>query len=343
MKTSLSALLLLLFYSLAAQAHHSFAANFDVTSTIEVEGEITAITWRNPHVKISLTATNGDAWAIESHSLSNLSRMNITRDILTIGEKVKIAGYPARRATEYMFMTHLLFGNGREAIFQEGDAPRWSADVIGTSDVLHGEIEESDASKRPKSIFAVWTTDYDDPGSWPFFPVTSENHPLTDEARALMATFDVAKYDPLADCRPKGMPSAMGQPYPIEFVDAGDKILLKIEEYDAVREIVLSDEHEEGPPAGHLGYSTGQWDEDTLIVTTTRIDFPYMDVLALPTFIPQSPAVHVVEKFRLREGGNFLDYEMVVTDPATLKEPMTFKKFWKWRPGATVQPYNCED
>ena len=343
MKTSLSALILLLMCGQPALAHHSFAANFDVSSTIELEGEITAVIWRNPHIKLTVAATDGTVWTIESHSVSNVARMNISRDILAIGESVKIAGYPARRAKDMVFMTHILFANGREAIFQEGAAPRWSGEIIGTSAVLHGEVEESDPSKRPNTMFAVWTTDYDDRGSWPLFPRTSENHPLTDEARAVMATFDVDKYDPLADCRPKGMPSAMAQPYPIELVDAGDKILLRIEEYDAVREIIMTDTHDEGPPAGHLGYSTGRWDGDTLIVTTSRIDFAYMDVLALPTFIPQSPQMYVVETFKLREGGNFLDYEMVVTDPATLKEPMSFRKFWKWRPGAAVQPYECED
>ena len=31
----------------------------------------------------------------------------------------------------------------------------------------------------------------------------------------------------------------MGQPFPIEFVDRGDTILLRLEEYDAVRTIYL--------------------------------------------------------------------------------------------------------
>lgn len=343
MKTSVRSLILLLLCAQSASAHHSFAANFDVNSTIELEGEITGVTWRNPHIKLAVTAEDGTVWTIESHSVSNVARMNISRDVLAVGESVKIAGFPARRVEDMVFMTHLLLKSGREAIFQEGAEPRWSDEVIGTSDVLHGKIEETDPSKRPTTMFAVWTTDYDDRGSWPLFPQTSENHPLTDEARALMASFDPDDDYPLADCRPKGMPSAMAQPYPIELVDAGDKILLKIEEYDAVREILLTDNHEDGEPAGHLGYSTGRWDGDTLIVTTTRIDFAFLDVLALPIFIPQSPDVHVVESFRLREGGNFLDYEMVVTDPATLTEPMTFRKYWKWRPGATVRPFECEE
>jgi hypothetical protein len=36
---------------------------------------------------------------------------------------------------------------------------------------------------------------------------------------------------------------------------------------------------------------------------------------------------HVVETFKLRAGRNYLDHTMVVTDPATISEPVTFGKF----------------
>ena len=297
---------------------------------------------------MSVTVDSGkdyeQIWDIESHSLSNLSRMNVTRDVLVVGDTVKIAGLPARRSETSLFMLHLLLTDGREVLFQPGLTPLWSNNVIGTDDVLYGRVEEFDESKRPTTMFAVWTTNYSDRGSWPLFPVTSENYPLTDAARAKMAEYDVERDNPLAHCNPKGMPSAMAQPYPIELIAADDKIILKIEEYDAVREIHLTASHDDGGvAASNLGYSTGRWDDDTLIVTTTKISFPFFDVLALPIFVPQSDAMHVVETFRLREGGNYLDYTMVVTDPATLSEPVSFKKFWKWRPGATVEPYECEE
>lgn len=330
-----------------ALAHHSFAANFDLDQTIEVEGTIQSVVWRNPHVKMSILVGAGtDAeqlWDIESHSLSNLHRMQVNRDMLVVGDTVKLAGPPALRRSHAMFMFHMLLEDGREVIFQQGAAPHFAAETIGTSDYLRGEVQNVAASERPTSIFSVWTTDYSNPGSWPLFPKTSEDHPLTDAARAKMAEFDVDRDDPLANCAPKGMPSAMAQPYPIELVDAGGKILLKIEEYDAIREIHVSDVHDDAAAIqGHLGYSSGRWDGDTLIVTTSNIDFAYLDVLSIPKAIPQSPDVHVVETFTLREGGSFLDYTMRVTDPVTLTEPMTFAKYWQFRPGATVEPFECD-
>ena len=58
-------------------------------------------------------------------------------------------------------------------------------------------------------------------------------YPLTPAARAQLAEFDRSTDNPTANCVPKGMPTIMEAPYPIEFVrqDGGD-ILLKLEEYD---------------------------------------------------------------------------------------------------------------
>ncbi len=326
-----------------ASAHHSFAANFDLSQTVEIEGTIQAVTWKNPHVKMSVLTTSGQVWDIESHSLSNLHRMQVNREVLVVGDAVKIAGPPAQRRENAMFMFHMLLPDGREVIFQQGAEPHFAKDIVGTSDYLRGAVLDVDPSDRPDSIFAVWTTDYGNPGSWPLFPFTSKNHPFTEAAKETMAGIDLDRDDPLANCAPKGMPSAMAQPYPIQLIDAGEKILLKIEEYDAVREIHMSAVHDDTDATpGHLGYSSGRWDGDTLLVTTSKINYAYLDVLSLPKPIPQSPDVHVVETFKLRDGGGHLDYTMVVTDPATLTSPMTFAKYWQFRPDARIELFDCE-
>ena len=75
-----------------------------------------------------------------------------------------------------------------------------------------------------RGIFRVWTN-----AGW----LWNDQMPLTPAATAARQTFDPVKNDPTANCAPKGMPYAMEQPYPLEFVDNGDEILLKLEEYDA--------------------------------------------------------------------------------------------------------------
>lgn len=348
MRLVIASLFVLLLTSPSVHAHHSFAANFDLGKTIEIEGVIQSVIWKNPHVRLKVMTNGGTAdervWEVESHSLSNLHRQAIDSTVLVVGDKVKLAGPPGRRKKNYMFMYHLLLKDGREVLFQQGLKPIYSEKVVGTSDILRGAVGETKAEDRPTSIFAVWTTDYSNRGSWPVFPPNGKKHPLTDAARAKMAVFDLDRDDPLANCAPKGMPSAMAQPYPVQFFNSSDRILLRIEEYDATRDIILSDTHDaSGIEPSNLGYSTGRWDDDTLIVTTTNISFEYLDVLSIPKAIPQSKDMHVVETFKLREGGAYLDYTMTVTDPATLTRPMTFNKFWQWRPGAKLESYACDE
>ena len=331
-----------------SSAHHSFAANFDLSKQIEIEGVIQSVTWRNPHVKLKVLVDAGtpneQVWEVESHSLSNLRRQKIDRSVLVEGDAVKMAGPPGRRKDHYIFMYHLLLDDGREVVFQQGAEPIYSDKVVGTSDLLRGAVVGSNPDELPTTMFAVWTTDYANRGSWPVFPGKSEDHPLTPAARAKMEAYDIDRDNPLANCAPKGMPSAMAQPYPIQLVEGDGEILLKIEEYDATRVIHLQDTHNPGDgPHGHLGYSSGRWEGDTLVVTTTDIDFDYFNVLAAPKAISQSDNVHVVETFKLREGGAFLDYTMTVNDPETFTRPLTFNKYWQFRPDAAVEPYVCDE
>ena len=45
----------LLFLSPVTYAHHSVGANFDVGTIVEIEGNLTQISWRNPHVRLVIT------------------------------------------------------------------------------------------------------------------------------------------------------------------------------------------------------------------------------------------------------------------------------------------------
>jgi hypothetical protein len=135
------------------------------------------------------------------------------------------------------------------------------------------------------------------------------------------------------------MPGVMYSPHPVEFVDGGEEIVLRLEEWDHTRRIAMnrtlvSDDE----PVNLLGSSAGRWDGDTLVVTTRNIDFPYMDEFGTP----QSEAAELVERFKLTEDERFLDWTATVTDPVTLTEPVVaFTIRWEWLPGEQIQPYDC--
>jgi hypothetical protein len=154
-----------------------------------------------------------------------------------------------------------------------------------------------------------------------------------------VAEFDPVEDNPLANCAPKGMPYIMTQPYPMEFVEQNDTILLRIEEYDTVRTIhVGSADSAAGQLPSILGYSTGHWEDDTLVVRTTGVNYPYYYGAA---GIPQSEAAVYVERFTAAENGSRLEYELTATDPATFTEPLVLENTWIWLSDVSVEPYDC--
>ena len=180
------------------------------------------------------------------------------------------------------------------------------------------------------------------PASFPLFPDVAgaaPEYPLTETARAIRAEWDPQRAgNPFLSCEPIGMPRIMGQPYPMEFVDDGERILLRIELYDVVRTIHMDPDAAAGnAPPGPLGFSTGSWDGNALVVRTTRLGWPWFD----QSGIPQSAAAELLERFTPSADGTRLEYILTVTDPDTFTEPVTLEKYWTWRPDAQVRPFDC--
>lgn len=100
-----------------ALAHHSFAAEFDADSPIELTGIVTKIEWMNPHtyVYIDVENENGDieSWALEMGSPNGLMRRGWTRNSLQIGNLVSVSG---TRAKDGSFK-----GNVRSVVLASGE------------------------------------------------------------------------------------------------------------------------------------------------------------------------------------------------------------------------------
>jgi len=319
--------------SVGVRAHHSGSEY--ARSTIEIEGTLQEVAWQNPHVHFFVRAkdANGNivTWDIEANSLSILRRTDATPDNLKVGDTVKVAGAPSRQAQNRMWASNILAANGREIVLGPGIMPRWTkTDAIGSKSTW---FEGGTAANKTAGIYRVWSTKFGEPGG-----LWRGDYPLTDAAKKARASFNPLTDSVAPGCRPKGMPTIMEQPYPLEFVKKGDDILLRLEEYDTVRTIVMKpDAKFAALPKTLLGRSKGRWEGETLVVTTDRIDWAYID----PSGIPQGASSSIVERFTPTPDGTRLSYTMTITDPATFTAPLELKRSWVWRPGETVKPYNC--
>jgi hypothetical protein len=236
----------------------------------------------------------------------------------------------------------VLLPDGRELLLNVGLTPRWTGRDVAVGDESLLMARAGDPSRPDLGIFRVWSHTRSIPRLFPEVVDVSADvnaYPLTPAARAALAAFDRATDNPTANCVPKGMPTIMEAPYPIEFVreESGD-ILLRLEEYDLTRAIYMRpDVTRELAEPSPLGFSVGRWDGPSLVVTTTRISWPFFSQLG----IRQSSAVEIVERFTPTPDGSRLDYEMTVTDPATFTEPVVLRQYWLWLPSVTLLPYEC--
>lgn len=89
----------------AAQAHHSYAATYDTTRQITLEGKLVQFVYRNPHSFVHIQAPDDDGalqrWSVEWSGTSQLTRQGIERQSLRVGDEVVIVGRPSRVQGEY--------------------------------------------------------------------------------------------------------------------------------------------------------------------------------------------------------------------------------------------------
>ncbi len=325
-------------HPLAGVAHHSMA-EWDTSIIEEMEGEVVSVVWRNPHIRWTMRIRNAEGedelWTMAGTSPNHLTRRGVTADTLKVGETIRVVGSPSTRRPLNFIVNSALLPDQTEVLLRGlGPAvdPHWpnARAIVGTGEWGAAEAE----SAEPRGLFTVWRSVRGVGGREPLS--------LTPEAEAVLATWNVAD-NWVVRCERRGMPSTMSNPYPREFVDDGDSIILRIEEHDNVRVIHMADAADpSAQPASRLGYSVGRWeDERTLIVETTRINFPWHNTSG----VPQSEGVTVVERFTLSDDELRLGYEQVVTDPATLTAPARLTGEWAAIPGIEIQPFDmdCSD
>ncbi len=97
-------------------AHHSFAAVFDVDTSVAVSGTVTKVEWMNPHAWIYIEVEDDDGestnWAFELGSPNGLMRRGWTRKSIQVADVISVTGYRARDGS--------LRGNVKSIVLADG-------------------------------------------------------------------------------------------------------------------------------------------------------------------------------------------------------------------------------
>ena len=306
---------------LSLTAHHS-RAEFAKEIT-ELKGELLKVYWRNPHAGLDVRITKDDGstevWRVETYGSPNLfSRMGVKREHFVVGEQITVAGNVSTRRPNYILGSNVLFESGLEAVLSASIEPRWSQDHVGGSDQSDVDLSKIvDAASEDLKVFRVWSIAGRSVGM-------KRHNPYTDAARAAMAVWDPVN-SPVAQCQEPGMPVPMYQPLSFVLSENDETIRLQTEYFGTVRTIHMGDAVDpESQAASHLGYSVGHWEGNSLIVETSRINYPYFH----SNGAPMSEDVRVTERFELSEDQTELIYYLTVVDAVTFTEPATYQRLF---------------
>jgi hypothetical protein len=116
--TVVASVAVLLAVSLPLMAHHSFAAEFDGSKTVTLEGKIVMMEWVNPHSWLHIDATMPDGkverWKVEGGSPGVLLRLGWSRDSFPVGAKIKVTGSPAKDGAHRLNTRNIEFEGGKK-------------------------------------------------------------------------------------------------------------------------------------------------------------------------------------------------------------------------------------
>jgi len=140
-------------------------------------------------------------------------------------------------------------------------------------------------------------------------------------------------------CLPPSIVYALQGPFPFEIHQTDGLIVIRYEYFDQVRLIFMDDrEAPEGYPHSKMGFSTGHWEGEELVIETSHISPSTITNNGLD----HSAEIRMVERYRINpEDGRlvatqwFSDPEMIANNGARWIE-------WEKREGQHVYPYECD-
>jgi hypothetical protein len=298
-------------------AHHSQAA-FDQSREITIEGTVSRLDWKNPHIYLIVQTTDGDGrkrlQQVEGLAVTQALVDGLDRKALQPGTHVLVRANPNRHGA---------------------DRTVRGLDVVTTADgKVHPMYRHSATGPRLQpatSIAGKWAPSLAETGK--VFGVVRNEWKLTPAASAgqLVGACEVEPIPFLAAINELRTIEVSATSVKFRFDNSGDR---------AAREVHLDQkQHPANPRPSLFGHSIGHWDGGTLVIDTVGYR-PH--VSGLFSGIPAGAGKHTVERVSLAPDHLHLRYQVTIEDPQFLAAPATLDMLWDHRPDLDFAKVSCD-
>ena len=117
-RSMLAAVLFLLAIGAPLAAYHSFSAEYDESKPVSVTGVVKKVEWQNPHiwfyVDVKDQTGKTTTWGFSGGPPGMLQRRGITRDVLKVGDVIKVTGFRAKDGSNNASGGNVTFADGRQ-------------------------------------------------------------------------------------------------------------------------------------------------------------------------------------------------------------------------------------
>jgi hypothetical protein len=148
------------------------------------------------------------------------------------------------------------------------------------------------------------------------------------------------KNDPIAHCKPTGVPAIGNLPIPFKIIQTEKVIVILYEEGSVFRQVFLDARKTvQDPQPRWMGYSNGKWEGDTLIVDSVGFTSKsWLDRLGHT----HSESMRVTERYRRTDVGH-LEFEVTIDDPVTFTKPLKYTQKATLVPDEDLLEYFCTE
>jgi hypothetical protein len=350
-------------------AHHEILAKFDDHKPVTLNGTVTLVDWRNPHVHVFMNVQDAKGlvnWAIELEGPIDLQRSGWSRDTLRPGDQIRVDGLAARNGSHQAWGNSVVVRATGKSVYtatltppppplSPRPTPRWpdgQPRLGGPAGGAQGywaypsvtalaEGNSADKIVVPMDRWGLLRNIADAPRVAPMQPWALQLY--TERQRRFLED------DPMyLNCKPPGGARQFQLAYGVQFVEDRDRrrIFVLIGSGNNNYRIIHTDGRGHAGQVGgdddnplYYGRSVGKWEGDTLVVDTRGFN---EDFWFTNGGLPHTDQLRLVERFS-RPDFDTLKYDVTVEDPGAYTRPWSSSSTLRWIAGEEMPRHLCQD